>query len=278
LSLRVEPIQDRSPETLTTTLTFVGKPDCERFLILLQKAPNPCWIVERDSPIGFLNWKPEKNTIYLPIFFGNAPQPRQIEELAREIDRLLASVPHRYRNIFLRKPLPGVLGELIHHVDLEAAMVDYRRPGGGQRYSLADDDFRWTEERPDIEELILLYQSCFAYEGEYVGQAWDNLIPAFFEKPHRVVSCYSEQTLIGNITESINANDDYVYGICTRIEYQHKGIGAGLLRRALNQSKNLETRLSVYTNNPNAIRLYEAHGFQRGAYTTIVGRNPEAAW
>jgi len=273
--MQLIPVTDRSTGVLQKIVTEHFPINAEHTLGLLQKIPNLYLISEGGNIIGYLNFKQFNGNGYCPLCISQSLSANSSEELARAICKQAEAQCGRYYIILMREPMPNLLSSMLPYIRLEDSGRDYRRPKSSKLLELGESDLRWSADVPDEKALKALHLDAYAYEKDYVFGTWDELIDNFLSSdiPKIMISCYLGNTLVGCAIGNDYDTHTYIYSICVAIKHEGQGIGAGLMRRFINQSLGKEVQLKVYANNARAVRMYEHFGFKFIDITTLVGSN-----
>lgn len=273
--MKIIPITDRSPDTLQSIVSEHFFDDFEQTIKLLQKVPNPYYIMDGSETIGYLNLKKLRRTIYIPIYLKRIISEACIHELAINIQSVLQNFDYEYFVIVLRKAIPGFLNSLMPDIIVEDTVRDYQRTETQALFEVGKSEYRWSKAVYDVSALKALHADAYAYEKDYVIGTWDDLIDQFFssQTPKIIVTCHIDDRLLGSAIGYVHDSHSYIYSICVAGDYQGKGIGSGLMRRFINESLGKRIELRVYSKNERAVTMYEHFGFQFMDLSTLIGIN-----
>lgn len=271
--IKIIPISDRSPEVLDSVVSECFCDDTARTLMLLQKVPNPFFVMDGSTIVGYLNLKQIGGTMYIPIYLRERLADGLIPVLLGGIKSILHKHEYRYFVLSLRKPISGFLGTMTHHFTVEDSVRDYRRAGKPQLLDAGGFEYQWTDAIDNVSALKALHADAYSYEKEYVVGNWDDLIDQFMssKSPKITLCCNSGSRLIGSAIGYVYDTHTYIYSICVANEYQGMGVGSGLIRRFVNESKGKAIELRVYSNNESAHTMYEHFGFELVDLSSLVG-------
>lgn len=273
--MQLVPVIDISSESLQKIVTVSFSANAQQTLGLLLKIPNPYFISDGGDIIGYLNFKQTNGNVYCPLCLGKSLPPHGIEELARAIVDQAEVLSSRYYTILMREPMPNLLLSLLPYIKLEDSVLDYCRPQSSTLLLVEESEFRWSADVPDSMALKALHLDAYAYEKDYVMGTWDDLIENYLSSNAQkiMISCYLGDNLVGCAIGYVYDTHTYIYSICVASKHEGQGIGAGLMRRFINQSLAKEVQLKVYANNTRAVMMYEHFGFEFIDIRSIVGRN-----
>ena len=124
----------------------------------------------------------------------------------------------------------------------------------------------------DNNELINFHYFCYYDDKEYMKSNWKELINMFFKKkvPKIIIICRDNKRLIGTCIGWVKDGKKYLFSICVHPDFRHKGLAKIILNKFLMKKPIIESYLSVYADNKNAISLYERFGYVKKRITNII--------
>ena len=114
----------------------------------------------------------------------------------------------------------------------------------------------------DIDQILQISTSIWSYEGNFADYVIKKIIKdnlSYSIKIENEIICFC---LINREGESFN--EGYLFSICVKENYRHKGLGYKLMKYCIDNAKNKGVNkffLHVSQNNENAVKLYNKLGF-----------------
>ena len=135
-------------------------------------------------------------------------------------------------------------------------------------------EFRNMREE-DIEKALLLWDSE-PFLGVTDSDSEDRLISYLNNNKGLSFVAYDGNNLIGTVLAGHDSRRSFINHLCVDDKYRHMGIGTKLVEiceRALSKELPLRSYIMVYSDNENALRFWEGHGYQLDEKLLVLKKN-----
>ena len=273
--MKLEVVTDTSTKYLHEVCSNYYPQQENELIPLFKKLKGLHFIVQEKVNVGFINFKSTDSTIYIPMHFNRVFSIKEIKQYLCALQIILNEKEYEYITFIARNQEANIFRQMRDYCEFENAGISYMKDDGHTLIEIKPDQYKYQEGITNLDEVKRLFVHCFDYEKEYVIGRMGDLIDLYVEDyPNDyTVFCYDGKRIIGGLLSVEHSTYAYVYLLCTDPEYTCKGIGEKLMQQFFNRFVDKENvKLNVYSENKQAVRLYERLGFKPIKMTSLVCR------